>query len=417
MKKEQLQNLAGMWAIDPKQFETFCSSDWGESPFKASGEPNHRNNVDVKDGVAVLHIDGALTYRSNLWKMFFGEDTYNSINDALDNVLADNAIKGVVLSIDSPGGQVAGVSDLAEKIYSSRGVKPIVAHTAGNMCSAAYWIGAACDKVVAAPAAILGSVGVMAYIPGAEKAEQQFIRSNLSQNKNLDPSTPSGRAALERNLDTTAHVFLDAVAKFRGMSFDDVNEKFGQGSLFVGQEAVEIGMADEVKSLDALIKEMSNNTNGGSMPNPNANGATPAVTAESQQAAIKAAVDAERTRIAGVSAAFEGLALDDDCKKFVAEGKTVAEAEHFALEACKKQLAEAKKAPAVSATATPAAPAAEQNPNANLSAEQQALLQAGIKAQTAAANGVQAGATDPDAVAKAADEAILAAFAQGANIH
>lgn len=421
MKKELLQMLAGNWAIDPKKFENFCSSDYpGDKMFKDSNEPNHRNNVDMKGDVAVMHIDGALTYRSNMWKMFFGDDTYNSISDAFDELLANDDVKGIVLSIHSPGGQISGVSDLAEKIYAARGQKEygIVAHTSGDMCSAAYWIGSACERVTAAPAAIIGSIGVMSYIPGTSEAGPAFIRSNLSRNKNLDPNTPAGRDALEKTLDSSAKVFMESVAKYRGTTYEDVLDNYGQGALFVGQEAVENGMIDEIISLDALVESMSNKQ-GGYMPNSQTQSQTPAVSAESQQEMIQAAVAAERTRIAGVTAAFEGLGLESDLKAFVAEGKTVAEAESFCLSACKKQMADLKAA-ATAKPAEPAPAAAEPGANASaaageLTAEQKALIAAGLAAQSGAANGVQSGANDPSAATAEADKVAFDAFAAGAN--
>lgn len=407
--------LAGNWAIEPKKFENFCSSDFpGDKAFKESNEPNHKNNVDIKNGIAVMHIDGALTYRSNMWRMFFGDDTYNSISDAFDDLLENKEVKGIVLSIHSPGGQISGVSDLAEKIYSARGQKEagIVAHTAGDMCSAAYWIGSACERVTAAPSAIVGSIGVMSYIPGSANVEPAFVRSNLSRNKNLDPNTPAGRDALEKTLDSEAKVFMESVAKYRGTTYEDVLDNYGQGALFVGQEAVENGMIDEIISLDALVESMSNKQ-GGYMPNSQTQSQTPAVSAESQQEMIQAAVAAERTRIAGVTAAFEGLGLESDLKAFVAEGKTVAEAESFCLAACKKQMADMKAA----ATATPASPAGEASAASasagELTAEQKALIAAGIAAQTAAANGIQAGASEGSSASEEADKRAFDAFARG----
>ena len=127
------------------------------------------------------------------------------------------------------------------------------------------------------------------------------------------------------------------------------------------------------------------------------------------EAVRQEAVAAERTRIAGISAAFAGLNLEGDCKKFIDDGKTVAEAESFCLGACKKQLADAK----ASATAAPAAdsamPAATEK---NLTDEQKKLIAAGMAAGASAANSIQAGTADPQADA---DKRVFNAFAAGAK--
>ena len=395
--------------------EALCSSDFGDPAWKESNEPNHKNNVDIRNGIAVMHIDGTLTYRSSFWKAFFGVDTYNSIGNAFDELIANDSVKGIVLSIDSPGGEIKGVSDLADHIFAARGTKPcgIVAHSAATMCSAAYWIASACENIVASSVAQVGSIGVMGILGGNEDKSVTYLRSNLSPNKNLDPNTPEGRSAIEKNLDAMAKVFVEALAKNRNSDFDSVLERYGQGKVFVGQEALEAGMVDAIDSLDSVVDKMINHqTIGGNMPTNQTPDQTPAAQATVDVDAVRQeAVAAERTRIAGISSAFEGLGLDGDCKKFIAEGKTVDEAKAFCLEACKKQLAEAKTA-APSATANPANPAADPAAAAGLTAEQKALIAQGMAAGAAAANSVHAGTAE---TASDADKRAFDAFAAGAR--
>ena len=415
MTKKLLKFLSGQWAIEPKAMEALCSSDFGDPAWKESNEPNHKNNVDIQNGIAILHIDGALTYRSNIWKAWFGIDTYNSIENAFNELVADESVKGIVLSIDSPGGEIKGVSDLADLIFAARGTKDcgIVAHSAGNMCSAAYWIASACEKVVASSVAQVGSVGVMGVLDGGKDESVTFLRSSLSPNKNLDPNTPAGRSAIEKNLDAMAKVFIESLAKNRGSDYDTVLENYGQGSVFVGQEALEAGMVDAIDSLDSVVEKMiKHQPIGGNMPTNQTPAQTPVAQATVDVDAVRQeAIAAERTRIAGISSAFEGLNLEGDCKKFIEEGKSVADAEKFCLEACKKQLAEAKTAAPVAASA-PAAPAAEPAADAGLTAEQKALIAQGMAANAAAANSIQAGAAEP---MSDADKRAFDAFAAGAK--
>lgn len=420
MNKKLLKILSEKWAIMPTEIENICSSDFGDPAWKESNEPNHKNNVDIRDGIAVLHVDGALTYRSNWLKAIFGVDTYDSISNALNEVLADDSVKGIVLSIDSPGGMLSGVSDIAEQIFKARGTKEcgIVAHSAGRVCSAAYWIASACERVVLSSVGEAGSIGVQCVVNKNDGSTDglsatTILRSNLSPNKNLDPNTPAGRSALEKNIDAAAKVFLETVAAYRGTTYEDVLENYGQGATFIGQDAVDAGLADGIESLDSLIEKMLNHQKiGGNMPTNSTPAQTPAAQATVDVDAVRQeAVAAERTRIAGISAAFEGLNLEGDCKKFIEDGKTVAEAEAFCLGACKKQLSEAKKtAPVATAAANPVQAAA--SADENLTAEQKALIAAGMAASAAAANSVQAGASDPQSDA---DERSYKAFAAGAK--
>ena len=417
MNKKLLKILSEKWAIMPMEIENFCSSDFGDPAWKESGEPNHKNNVDIRDGIAILHIDGALTYRSNIWKAFFGVDTYDSIANAFREIVADDKVNGIVLSIDSPGGMLSGVSDIAELIFNARGSKRlgIVAHSAGRVCSAAYWIASACERVVLSSVGEAGSIGVQCVVDNGNSADGKstttILRSNLSPNKNLDPSTPAGRTALEKNIDAAAKVFLETIAGYRGTTYENVLENYGQGATFIGQDAVDAGLADGIESLDSLVEKMLNNQNiGGNMPTEKTAGQSSAGQSTVDVEAVRQeAVAAERTRIAGISAAFAGLNLEGDCKKFIDDGKTVAEAESFCLGACKKQLADAKASATAAPAAASATPAATEK---NLTDEQKKLIAAGMAAGASAANSIQAGTADPQADA---DKRVFDAFAAGAK--
>ena len=417
MNKKLLKILSEKWAIMPMEIENFCSSDFGDPAWKESGEPNHKNNVDIRDGIAILHIDGALTYRSNIWKAFFGVDTYDSIANAFREIVADDEVKGIVLSIDSPGGMLSGVSDIAELIFNARGSKElgIVAHSAGRVCSAAYWIASACERVVLSSVGEAGSIGVQCVVDNGNSADGKstttILRSNLSPNKNLDPSTPAGRTALEKNIDAAAKVFLETIAGYRGTTYENVLENYGQGATFIGQDAVDAGLADGIESLDSLVEKMLNNQNiGGNMPTEKTAGQSSAGQSTVDVEAVRQeAVAAERTRIAGISAAFAGLNLEGDCKKFIDDGKTIAEAESFCLGARKKQLADAKASATAAPAAASATPAATEK---NLTDEQKKLIAAGMAAGASAANSIQAGTADPQADA---DKRVFDAFAAGAK--
>ena len=114
---------------------------------------------------------------------------------------------------------------------------------------------------------------------------------------------------------------------------------FGQGDVFVGVDAVNAGLADEVMTLDEVFEHM-NNQNGGSMPNPNAKTGAEQIDVEALQ---KSAAEAERARIMGITSAFVGLGLDAEAKTFIDEGKSVADAKDFAFDKMRGALADAQK--------------------------------------------------------------------------
>ena len=87
---------------------------------------------------------------------------------AFDRAAADSSIGAIVLNIDSPGGSVYGVEELADKIYKARGTKPVYAVANSLAASAAYWIGSAASQLYVTPSGEVGSIGVLAalYAPG-----------------------------------------------------------------------------------------------------------------------------------------------------------------------------------------------------------------------------------------------------------
>lgn len=335
------------WAIRKDEADLLASSSVNGDLRRPDGEFNVESNITMRDGIAIIHVDGALTYRSDFWAAILGGDTYNSIEAAFDRCMADPLVNGIIFDIDSPGGEVSGVSDLAEKIYNARGKKPngIVSRTGGLMCSAAYWIGCACERVYSADNGILGSIGVLCTFMKESDSGLQTVVSDLSPAKAPNPEDPVGMGQIKKELNDLAAVFVGAVAKQRGVDFDRVLNGFGKGGVFVGKSAVDAGLADGVKSLDAIVSEMSSKqqTSGGFMTEdkkPAAVEEANTVSAEERKAAILAE---ERSRVKAISEIFAGLDIGaEDSEKFIAEGKSVTEAKNFAFEKIRRMLAAAK---------------------------------------------------------------------------
>jgi len=206
-----------------------------------------------QNAVAVIDVSGVITPYSNILSMLFGGTSISAIEQQFEHALSDPEIDGIVLRIDSPGGIITGVEELASTIFAARGSKPIVAYAYGNAASAAYWIAAAADKIVAGPTTMLGSIGVAMAVPkNRESGWVEFVSSN-APNKRLDPESNEGRTSIQARLDAMEAEFIGAVARFRDVSTEDVLSQFGAGDVLPAREAVRSGMADLVGGLkDAL---------------------------------------------------------------------------------------------------------------------------------------------------------------------
>lgn len=422
MAKKTLSKLIGSrWAIRQEDAELMASSDLeftkNEDGYrtarKEDGTLNLVNTISMVGDVAVIRVDGPLSYRDNESAYWWGEDTYSSVEAAFDKCLADSSVKGIIFDINSPGGEVNGCADLANKIFESRGSKPygIVSRTGGMMCSAAYWLGSSCEKVYTAENGTLGSIGVLcSFTKYNEKLlKVQTVVSDLSPNKAPDPENAEGLALIKKELNDLASVFISAVAKNRGQDYKTVLEDFGQGGVFIGAKAVSAGLADGVKSIEEICDEMKSLNNNQSGVNTMATKtAEPKATEQApDMEALKASIIAEeRNRVSAINALFEGLEISAEEKAdFVNGNKTVAEAKDFAFDKMKAMLgAKDSQIAALKAEAEKA----KAETNAEMVAANKKLLDE----QNKDAAEIQGGAISAD-VEAAHDKAIAAAFALG----
>ena len=205
--------------------------------------------------VSVVRVMGSL-FRS----MFFSD--YDDIRQSFDQALADPSTDAVLLEVDSPGGGVTGVFDLAEHIYQARGGKPIWAIAADQMTSSAYLLGSAADRAIGTPTSVIGSIGVIAthidetglndrvglvfseIVAGAKKSE-------LSSNH---PLGDDGRATLQGIVDQAYDQFVGAVSRYRGLAESAVRAQ--EAGTFTASVAMGHGLIDEVLGFDDLIEKV-----------------------------------------------------------------------------------------------------------------------------------------------------------------
>ncbi|CBV44069.1 S49 family peptidase [Halomonas elongata] len=263
------------------------------------GRPlDNTRNVTVRDGVAVIPITGPVFRYANLFTEISGAVSTEMLVKDIQTALDDPSIQGIVLNIDSPGGEATGINELSDLIYNARGQKPIKAYAGGQMASALYWVGSAADEVIVDDTAQLGSVGVVLSLrkredrPGEKSYE---IVSSNAPNKRPDPETEAGRAQLQARTDELAAVFLDKVARNRDLPRDEVNDRFRQGGVATGALAVEAGMADRLGSLESVIAELAG-TSASSQPRSTI--MTTVKTTAELQAAIEAGTDPKSIKIA-----------------------------------------------------------------------------------------------------------------------
>ena len=259
---------------------------------------DNTRSVTVRDGIAVIPVTGPIFRYANLFTEISGATSTQVLATDFQTAFDDPAIKAIIPVFDSPGGEATGINELGDLIYNMRGRKPVVAYVSGMAASAGYWIASAADEVVVDDTAQLGSVGVVLNLvkredrPGEKSYE---IVSSNAPNKRPDMETEAGRAQLQTRTDELANVFLDKVARNRGIAREEVNDRFRQGGIATGALAIEAGMADRLGSLESLIAELA----GSSASNqPRSITMTIVKTTAELQAAIEAGTDPKTIQIA-----------------------------------------------------------------------------------------------------------------------
>jgi capsid assembly protease len=272
MSSRILSHLVGSpWAITQDAMDTitaiadreFTRTDFPETidltpGHSVEGAPYLR----VRNHVGLLGVSGPLFRYGNLFTEVSGATSVELLTLGLGAALEDPEIRSIVLQVDSPGGEANGVDELAELIYQARQKKPVIAHISGRGASGAYWLASAASEVVVTPVSLVGSIGAILTLrdySGKDKdrgiRDYEFV-SSVSPNKAPDPTTQGGRDQIQEMVDDVGMVFVEAVAKHRGISPEEVQERYGAGAVLVGRKAVEAGMADRMATLEELLDEL-----------------------------------------------------------------------------------------------------------------------------------------------------------------
>ncbi|EBH8767330.1 S49 family peptidase [Salmonella enterica] len=224
-----------------------------------SGDKPRARFYQVVNGIAVLPVLGTLVHKLGGMRPFSGMTGYDGITARLQQAMDDPEVKGVLLDIDSPGGQAAGAFDCADMIYRLGQQKPIWALANDLSCSAAMLLASACSRRLVTQTARIGSVGVvMAHASYAGQLEQEGVEITLlysgKHKTDLNPyqALPDDvRADYQQKMDDTRQMFSEKVAQYTGLSVDAVMAT--EAAIYDGQAGIDAGLADEmVNAADAV---------------------------------------------------------------------------------------------------------------------------------------------------------------------
>ena len=218
------------------------------------------------DSIAVLPFYGVVTQRGNMADDLSGTGATSTqkFTAALRQALQDPSIGAILIDIDSPGGSVYGVGELANEIMGSRSQKPIIGLANSLAASAAYWVGAACSELYVTPGGEVGSIGVwQAHEDWSKAMDDAGVKTTLisagkykTEGHPYAPLDAEAQAFIQSRVEDYYAAFTQGVAKGRGVSVDAVRKDFGQGRVYGAQAALSAGMVNGVLTFDDVVKKM-----------------------------------------------------------------------------------------------------------------------------------------------------------------
>lgn len=219
--------------------------------------------------VAVVPVYGTITARAGMMSRSSGGTSVEEVQAMLRDAHANADVNSIILDIDSPGGTVDGVYELASEIRAMRqsngGEKPIVAMANTMAASAAYLIASAADEIVVAPSGQVGSIGViLPHIDRSGSETQTGIKTTLisagkykTEGNPFEPLTDESRAAMQTRVDEYYGMMKADIAKGRGVSVDMISRGYGEGRMLLARPALKEGMVDRVDTLDNTVRRLA----------------------------------------------------------------------------------------------------------------------------------------------------------------
>jgi signal peptide peptidase SppA len=230
-----------------------------------------RKDAQRAGDIAVIPVYGVITPKADLFTDMSGGTSIDRLRGAFLDAVEDDTVSAIVLDVDSPGGQVDLVPELAGEIRGARGAKPMFAVANTLAASAAYWIASQADEVFVTPSGEVGSIGVFAAHDDFSGAlDKAGIKTTLisagkfkTEANPFEPLSDDAREAIQARVDDAYRMFVHDVAKGRGVPVETIRSGFGEGRVMVARDALAEGMVDGIATLDEVVAKAARTRNPG----------------------------------------------------------------------------------------------------------------------------------------------------------
>lgn len=225
---------------------------------KYSKVPDPKRTASAKDRIAVIYASGTIVMGKGNENNIGG----NAFGDLIRKERKDSTVKAIVLRVNSPGGNAIASDIIWREVELASKVKPVVISMGNYAASGGYYISAPGTKIFASPTTITGSIGVFGLLPNAGKLMKQKLgisTQTVNTNKNSDfpsvyrPMNVYEKEVMQMSIEQVYSDFVSKVSTGRKMGIEAV-DSIGQGRVWSGNDAMEIGLVDEQGGLTASIE-------------------------------------------------------------------------------------------------------------------------------------------------------------------
>jgi len=247
---DTLKVLSGLTKDDKIEFVSMT---------KYTKVPEPKRTVSARTRISVIYASGSIVIgkgsERNIGGTYYGE--------IIRKERLDTTVKAIVLRVNSPGGNSIASDIIWREVELASKEKPVVISMGNYAASGGYFISAPGTRIFSNPVTITGSIGVFGLIPNAGKLMNQKLgisTETVNTNKNSDfpsfyrPMNIYEKEVMQSSIEKVYTDFINKVASGRQMTVEAV-DKIGEGRVYTGSRAMEIGLVDEIGGLNAAIKE------------------------------------------------------------------------------------------------------------------------------------------------------------------
>lgn len=223
----------------------------------------------TKDGIAIVPVIGTLVNRGAYIGAHSGMTSYEGLTKQLQEARKDSDVRGILLDMASPGGEAGGAFEIPELLREIRKTKPVIAMVNDMAASAAYAIASAANQIYVTRTGLVGSIGViMVHFDRSAQLAEDGIKPTIihagarkADGNSFGPLPALVRERMQKEIDALRDTFIAAVIEGRPQ-LKAADVKATEAECYMGQAAVDIGLADGVSTFENVLKVMSNKLSG-----------------------------------------------------------------------------------------------------------------------------------------------------------